>query len=343
MRCNPTHSRRAIRRLAALLAGLCLAAVTGCSSEVYDPTAGSLSLGEGSGRWELPSEPTTGGVLEIPSGDPFADSPRVLRADFLNTGKSDVILLRLREGASEHAVLVDTGESDDYETIRACLTTYGLTEIDCLIVSHFDKDHIGSADRILQDYSVKTVYMPDYVRDSALYRRMMATLESRPDTAVRRLSAGEEALVPLAGGTLRINSTDLYPAGLTLGSDDSHAAEENNYSLITTVECGEIALLLAGDAEQDRLTEFLTVSDGAVYDLIKIPHHGSYDKALGDLLRESTGLRYCVVHAGSAAEVEASLVTAMRSVGSAAYYTYDGSIAFATDGESMVISQATSP
>jgi beta-lactamase superfamily II metal-dependent hydrolase len=127
---------------------------------------------------------------------------------------------------------------------------------------------------------------------------------------------------------------------MTLGSDDSHAAEENNYSLITTVEFGEIALLLAGDAEQDRLTEFMVVSgEDRTYDLIKIPHHGSYDKALGDLLRGSKGLRYCVVHAGSAAEVEAELVTAMRSVGSAVYYTYDGNIAFATDGQSMVMTQ----
>lgn len=342
MRWNPTHSRRSTRRLAALLAGLCLAA-TGCSSEVYNPTAGSLSLQEGSGRWEIPTEPSTGSILEIPAGDPFADSSRVLRADFLNTGKSDAILLRFREGASEHAVLVDTGDADDYEAIRAKLTACGVNEIDCLVISHFDKDHIGSAARILQDYTVKTVYMPDYVRDSTLYRRMTSTLELRPDTAVHRLSEGEEAVIPFAGGSLRINSTDLYPSGLTLGSDDSHAAEENNYSLITTVACGEISLLLAGDAEQDRLTEFLAVSGGATYDLVKIPHHGSYDKALGDLLRGSAGLRYCVVHAGSAAEVEASLVTAMRSVGAAAYYTYDGDIAFATDGESMVMSRATSP
>ena len=330
-----------IRRLTAvLLAGLCLTAAAGCSGEVYDPTAGSLSIEEGSGRWEIPTEAPTGHILEIPAGDPFADAPQVLRADFLNTGKSDAILLRFREGSSEYVLLVDTGESDDYAAIRDKLTAYGITEIDCLIISHFDKDHIGSASQILQDYSVGTVYMPDYVRDSVLYRRMMSTLEVLPRVAVERLSAGREVVIPLAGGSVRINSTDLYQAGLILGSDDGHAAEENNYSLMTTVELGEISLLLAGDAEQDRLAEFLaSTGGGASYDLIKIPHHGSYDKALGDLLRGSAGLRYCVVHADSASEVEAGLVTAMRSVGSAAYYTYDGDIFFATDGVSMTVEQ----
>ena len=75
------------------------------------------------------------------------------------------------------------------------------------------------------------------------------------------------------------------------------------------------------------------------YDLIKIPHHGGYDKALGNLLRENAGLRYCVVHVGNEGLVEASLVTAMRTSGAAAKFTYDGDIAFATDGTSMTLNQ----
>jgi hypothetical protein len=75
------------------------------------------------------------------------------------------------------------------------------------------------------------------------------------------------------------------------------------------------------------------------YDVIKIPHHGGYDKALGDLLRANKGLRYCMVHAGNKALVEAPLITAMRASGAAAKFTYDGDIAFATDGVSMVLNQ----
>lgn len=312
--------------------------LAGCSDEVYDPTQGSLSLEEGTGssngQLELPTEAPTGSTIVIPSADPFENSPHVLRADFLNTGNSDAILIRM-DGT---VILMDTGETDDYAKISGKLDEFGITGIDYLIISHFDNDHIGTISQVLQNYTVKTVYMPDYVRNSSLYRRMMSTLEVMPGTAVHRVT--EDVRIELSYGSLWINSTELYEAGLTLGSDNAHAAEENNYSLITSVYFGNKSLLLAGDAEQDRLVEFMGVlGSTCTYDVIKIPHHGGYDKAVADLLRMNQGLRYCVVHAGSESLVEASLVTAMRASGAAAKFTYDGGVAFATDGVSMVVEQ----
>ncbi len=319
--------------LAALLLSLCLGA---CSGEIYDPTQGSLALveGTGNGQYELPTEAPTGSVIQIPTTDPFENSPHVLRADFLNTGNSDAILLRM----DTTVILVDTGETDDYTRISKVLTEYRIDTIDYLIISHYDNDHVGTAPQILQDFTVKTVYMPDYVRNSNLYRRMMSTLEVKPEVTVHRLT--EDVRIELGYGSLWINPTGLYEAGVTLGSDDAHSLEENNYSLITSVYFGDISILLAGDAEQDRITEFMTVAgEGLSYDLIKIPHHGGYDKALGNLLRENKGLRYCMVHVGGEGVVDASLVTAMRTSGAAAKFTYEGDIAFATDGVSMTVSQ----
>ena len=330
-----------LRAMACLAVALFLAAcLLGCSGEIYDPSQGTLTIvtgsgsGNGNNQYELPTEPPTGSVIEIPTEDPFANAPHVLRVDFLNTGNSDAILLRL-DGT---VILVDTGETDDYLNISGTLDEYGIKTIDYLIISHYDNDHIGTAAQVLQNYTVKTVYMPDYVRDSSLYRRMMSTLEVLEGVTVHRVT--EDVRIDLAYGSLWINPTGLYEPGLTLGSDNSHAAEENNYSLITSVSFGEINLLFAGDAEQDRLVEFMgLLGDTCAYDVIKIPHHGGYDKAVAELLRMNTGLRYCVVHAGSEGLVEASLVTAMRASGAAAKFTYNGDVAFATDGVSMVVEQ----
>ena len=327
------HTRRSFTKkygtaclfLTAVLLFLCL---SGCSGEVYDPSGEVLTLGG------TVTEATTGGVLEIPDRDPFADSAHVLRVDFLHTGESDAILLR----ADETVILVDTGESDDYGTISGRLAEYGITEIDYLILTHFDNDHIGSAAQILQNFTVRTVYMPDYVRDSVLYRRMVSTLELLPDTAVVRVT--EDVTVDLPFGRMWLNPTGLYESGVTLGSDDSHGLEENNFSLITSITFGDTDLLFPGDAEQARLVEFMeTCGEIRSYDLIKIPHHGGYDKALGDLLRRNPRLRYCVVHAGDKSLVESGLITAIRSAGAAAYFTYEGDVRFVTDGVSMVVEQ----
>ncbi len=346
-RCTPYLPSCSAAIVLAVLLCILLCCTVGCET-----APGGLTLIEGTGTLpggtssggpgilELPTEPSTGSTIVIPTTDPFERAEHVMRVDFLEVGDADAILIRM----DDTVVLVDTGESNDYNTISRALTGYGIARIDHLILSHFDNDHIGTVSPLLQHYEVAAVYMPDYIRDSRLYRNMMTALDAAVadgGTIVRRLH-DEDVRIELDYGSLWINATGLYERGQTLGSDDSHALEENNYSLITSVYFGETALLLTGDAEQDRLTEFCSHPDTAVshYHVVKIPHHGKYDKALTTLLQSvKLDIRYCVVSVGKAELVEASLVTAMRGAGARAFFTYDGPARFATDGVTMQMEQ----
>lgn len=337
---------RSCRGLAAALAiALLCPGLASCTGELVDPSGGSLSIHEGTGtigggigNLELPTEPPTGDVIVItPAGDPFENAEHVLRMDVLNVGDADATLLRL----DDTVILIDAGESNDYLTIRGKLDEYGITTIDHLIISHYDNDHIGALPQILQSYTVKQVYMPDYVRKSSLYSRMMGTLNTlEGKTQVRRLH-NEDVRIELPYGQLWINATGLYGAGEELGSDDSHALEENNYSLITSVYFGDTSLLFAGDAEDDRIKEFsgLLADEECAYDFIKIPHHGGYYNELVIFLRRNQGTRYFAVCVNDEKQVDIRLVTAMRHAGAPAYYTYNGHISYATDGKSMLIEQ----
>lgn len=332
-----------------VLLSLCLI-MAGCSGEIYDPTAGSLSLnegsqtrepadGDGSLQLEIVTEEPTGSVIQItPTEDPFENADHMLYAEVLNAGDADAILLRM----DDTVILIDTGESNDYHTISQKLNEYGITAIDYLIITHYDNDHIGSASQILQNYTVKQVYMPDYVRRSSLYDRMMSTLNAQTETRVHRLH-DEDVRIELAYGSLWINATGLYVAGASLGADDSHSLEENNYSLITSVSFGEISMLFAGDAENDRIKEFSDLltekKEECAYDFIKIPHHGGFDDELGNFLRRNQGERYFAVCVSDDSLVDARLVTAMRSAGAPAYYTYNGNVTYKTDGSIMAIHQ----
>lgn len=325
--------------LVALVAGvlfLCLGGMTACSDQVLGETPETVSVGHTPKETEdsLHLGGETSGSIGLPSvGDPYADAPHVLYAHFLDTGKSDAILLRL----DDTVILMDTGETDDYPAIDAALKTYGITAIDYLIITHFDNDHIGTAATVLKNYPVGEVYMPDYVRDSRLYRTMVDVLDNiLTDTAVHRVT--EDVTIELDYGSVRINPTHLYENGLTLGSDGEGTVQENNFSLVTVVEFGEVKLLLTGDAEEDRMAEFNALGETADYDLIKTPHHGSYYKSFGATL-DAAKPRYCVVCTDSTDFVEASLVTKMRSVAAAAYYTCNGAVTFTTDGQSMVLTQ----
>lgn len=54
----------------------------------------------------------------------------------LNIGKADSLILKTQN----HTVLIDCGEKGDSDDIINTLAESGISEIDCLIITHFDKD-----------------------------------------------------------------------------------------------------------------------------------------------------------------------------------------------------------
>ncbi len=345
---------RYVRGLCLCLCGLLLiAALAGCSDQILLPNGEIVTKGQSAATSSahegeatvaqtekevvtfppltLATQAETKPPMSLDNIDPedfFKGSENVMWFDFLQTGESDCILIRV----GGKTVLVDTADIDDSLRIKAKLTEYGITAIDCLILTHYDNDHIGSVSNLLTSVSVGEVYMPDYERDSGLYRSAMDAINEHVDASRIHRLHGETAEFTLGGATFSLNATALYERGLTVGEDGAvKGIVENNFSIITTVTLGEARILLTGDAENDRMAEFAgQFEDGyPSYLLVKTPHHGEYTKALGACLSQSRP-RYCVVCTDMEEKVEATLVTAL--IGSTARYTYDGDISFATDG-----------
>lgn len=200
------------------------------------------------------------------------------------------------------------------------------TRIAYLILSHFDKDHIGSAADLISRYEVGCVLMPDYEEDSEPYLRLIQTLEET-DTESRRL---REAYV------FSLEGVDFYVDA----PRESVYENDNNYSLITCVTNGETRFLLMGDAKKLRTGEFL-LSDAAKgrYDLIKMPHHGNYTKNLETLFATARP-RYAVLTADPARlRVEEETVKLLNAYECEAYYTDEGTVTVMSDGKSLRVEQ----
>ena len=90
----------------------------------------------------------------------------VLRVVVPATGKSDAVLLQ----ADGFTVLNDTAFYETSGDLQMLLKNSGIERIDLLILSHFDKDHIGSAAFIIESFDVKFVIMPGYTENSAALR-----------------------------------------------------------------------------------------------------------------------------------------------------------------------------
>ena len=98
-----------------------------------------------------------------------------LTAVFFDVGKADAILLY----NGEMAVLIDAGENGDGKDVAEAIRARGIERLDLLIITHFDKDHVGGADKILENIEVARVLEPDYAKDSRQYRQYREALEEQ--------------------------------------------------------------------------------------------------------------------------------------------------------------------
>lgn len=237
-------------------------------------------------------------------------------------GKADAFLFWNENGA----VLIDTGESGFGKTILAKLQELGITRLEALILTHFDKDHVGGAKKLLESVEIGAIYQSNCPKTGAsAYEKYLAAVEA---LALEPVTVRTELEFSLGGTVFQINP----PAAETYAEDAS-----NNSSLIISVECGENRLLFTGDAEALRLEELLAASPGRC-DLIKMPHHGSWYAALPSLL-ELTTPAYAVITSSEEEPEDEETVLLLQQLGIQILLTRSGPIRIDCGPEGLSVVQ----
>ncbi len=238
--------------------------------------------------------------------------------DLLSAGKSDCAIIRM----DGFVILNDTADEDDYEKIASALKAGGVTRIDYMILSHYDKDHIGSAASIIRNFEIGMILRPDYAKESERYN---ALVEAENAANVPVVILKKDYSIATANGSITVD-----PPKEDYGDD-------NNNSAITTVTYRGHRLLFPGDAKKKRLEAFST-SFQHTCDFIKLPHHGDGNKALYSLVRDCAP-RWAVATVASSGDVEPKLTKTLEELGVALYCTSDGPVRISWNGEALEVSQ----
>lgn len=246
-----------------------------------------------------------------------------LEVAFLKVGKADAIVAT----TPNCTMVIDTGESDDGGKVLDYLSKKGIETIDYLVITHFDRDHVGGAERILNFSNVREVYQPDYEGEREEYDAYVQALTDR-GTPVKKLRG--EAV------TLMMDDVQV-----TISPPQQASYEEepdNDQSLVTRMQHGSKVLLLAGDAAVERLAELLQGDMNLRADLLKVPHHGNYNdnsRAFLSAVRPA----YAVICDSKKNEADEKILQALGQMNTRVLRTKDGDILCVSDGQELTLSQ----
>ncbi|MBO5200188.1 MAG: MBL fold metallo-hydrolase [Clostridia bacterium] len=200
---------------------------------------------------------------------------------FLDVGQGDSILI----SSNGYHALVDFGNGLDYGSgLIETLDGYGVDELDCIIATHYDSDHIGGGTAVFNSFKVLNAVIPELGNDDS-----DAALEFR--NALSKSQAAVQIAIP--GTVINVGEIQLTVIGYYRDME-----EDNDRSLVIMAEIDGIKFLLTGDVGE--ATEERLFLDGVMLDcdVLKAAHHGSRDGTTTELI-QSTSPAYAVISVGA--------------------------------------------
>ncbi len=201
---------------------------------------------------------------------------------FVNVGQGDCAVIKLPFGK---AVMIDGGGGpvySDYDVGSAevvpFLTANGITDLESVVISHYDKDHTDGILSVSETIDIDRIYMPDYEPDND-YRKMIEDIAEEKGIEISLVTNPGEIELPgkLRGEVVHFERSDY-------GNDNS---------LVLKVTYGETDILFTGDISvyvEYKLPE-------VPVEILKVPHHGSKTSSSSDLIKK-TGADYNVICVG---------------------------------------------
>ena len=197
-----------------------------------------------------------------------------MRISFIDVGKGDCILLQYGESAA----LIDTGYDDTSDEVLSSFQKLGVSHLDCLIITHYDSDHVGGLRAIGKALAIDVVYLPGYEGGDKNYKTVMSAIEdlglnAQPVTEEQRLKLGDAEL-------------DVFPTSLKyIPGSKGEEGNDNDLSLVVTLTGDGGSYLFAGDLEEDGIAAFLGAGHGR-FDVLKMPHHGKKASNTDELIED---------------------------------------------------------
>lgn len=220
------------------------------------------------------------GALFVTNTDVRAAAPETTMAvHFIDVGQGLAVLVQ----SAGQNLLYDGGDQSHAGQVVSYLQQQNVQNLDYLISSHYDEDHLGGLVDCISTFSVSHVFGSDYIHDSDLFRTFMNTATGNAITVE----------YPAVGDTFDFGTgsfTVLAPNGISQNSNDN--------SVVIKLENGSTSFIFTGDAEETSEQDMISTGRNLDCDVLCIGHHGSASSTTWDFL-EASSPAYAVISCGT--------------------------------------------
>lgn len=251
----------------------------------------------------------------------------LLTVTFLDVGQGNAVLVE-NNGAY---MLVDGGDRDYSSFVVSYLEKQGVTELEYVVSSHYDADHLNGIVGALHVYPCETFLGADYVTDTKIYQSLCAVLDEK-DISVAHPRPGDNYA--------------LGDAEFTIVCPNAYGAlDDNDNSIGIRLEYGDTSFLICGDASADVEWEMIQSGLTLESDVYLASHHGSRYSSSQEFL-EAVNPKAVVISAGldnSYGHPTQEVMDRIAQTGAQLYRTdLQGTVIVTSDGKKLAWNQEPS-
>jgi competence protein ComEC len=194
----------------------------------------------------------------IPSSGTTNAATKNMYVHFINVGQGDSIYIKAPNGED---IIIDGGNKDGSDVV-AYLKKQKVDDIEIMIATHPDADHIGGLDEVLAAYKVEQVYAPKVSHTTQAYKDFLNAVKRE---GLKIKTAQANVTLPIKGVTAKF-----------VGPVKSYSTSDtNDWSAVLRLTYGKNTFLFTGDAEFKAESDMIKAKQPLKADVLKVGHHGA--------------------------------------------------------------------
>lgn len=210
---------------------------------------------------------------------------------FMYVGQADSTLIKYKN----KTMLIDAGNNEDGKNIVKFLKDKRISKLDYIVGTHYDEDHIGGLDDIIENFDIGKFYLSNGGELGPNYYNLEKAAKKK-NLAIT---------IPKVGDKIDFSDVDME----VMSASKFDGKNDNNASIVIQAKYGSRKYLFMGDLEKQEEAK----RKWNEVDVLKAGHHGSNTSSTQEFLNQVKP-KYVFVSAGKNNKYRLPNVKAMERI-----------------------------